>query len=101
MNEKAVSMQNERVNLMRGESDQDDGIYETYDFGNKGRGDDELYETPYSDSKYETPYRNSQHEYAEYAQPNNKVNKYLTYKTLAHQTIFRTTETIPVQKSPC
>ena len=76
VNEKAVSMQNERDNLMRGESDRDDGIYETYDFGNKGRGDDEVYETPYSDNKYETPYQNSEHQYAEYAQPNNKVSIY-------------------------
>ena len=39
-------------------SDEDDGLYETYNFA-AGLTDDGLYETPYKDDMYEGPYNNS------------------------------------------
>ena len=72
VNEKEVSTKNEKSLLLTRRSVEDDDIYETYNFSN-GRKDDEVYETPYSDTQYATPYQNNEHEYAEYSKSKNKV----------------------------
>ena len=56
VNEKEVSTKNGKAFLLAQRSDRDD----------------EVYETPYSNTQHATPYQNNGHDYAEYSKSKNK-----------------------------
>ena len=64
-----MNTKNETSSLMQGGRDEDNGVYETYNYGTR-RNDNEVYETPY-DNQYDQPYKD--HTYAEYEKPKNEA----------------------------